>query len=138
MKYLTFGNKDLTTPFFSSECFFSVNKDIAIPSKVTSFVTHDHLGDIIQTEVSIEGRLIITLERDRKTLKIWYNDYEIKENGVASPESLAKTHASSPFQPMGDGHESPNNRKTMMMNSMKKFNQKQGFKVKSLKDLDEL
>lgn len=71
--------KDRSTPFFSSEVFFAVDKQLAIPSRKTEFLTPDKLGDIIQCEVSIEGRLIITLERAKKTLKIWYNDYDIVE-----------------------------------------------------------
>jgi len=65
--------KDTTTPFFSSEVFFSVDKNLAIPSKKTEFLENNQLGEVIQCEISIEGRLIITLEKDKSTLRIWYN-----------------------------------------------------------------
>jgi len=40
--------KDTTTPFFSSEVFYSVDKNLAIPSKKTEFLNFDQLGKIIQ------------------------------------------------------------------------------------------
>lgn len=40
--------KDHSTPFFSSELFFSVDKTIAIPSKKTEFLTSTELGEFIQ------------------------------------------------------------------------------------------
>lgn len=57
------------------------------------------MGKIIQLEISIEGRLIITLEEGAKTLKIWYNDYQKESaeemNGVSTPRKLSNK---SPFQ----------------------------------------
>lgn len=90
--------KDADTPFFSSEVFFSVDKEIAIPSKKTEFLSTNQLGKIAQCEISIEGRLIITLEENHNKLKIWYNDYkkqEPQENGCGTPDSKSPV---SPFQ----------------------------------------
>lgn len=98
-KVFNLWKKDTTTPFFSSEVFFSVQKELAIPSRKTEFLMPNQLGNIIQCDVSIEGRLIITLEKSEKRLKIWYNDYENKENGVVEEPDIAKTVvAASPFQ----------------------------------------
>lgn len=92
--------KDKTTPFFSSEVFYSVDKSLAIPSKHTEFLSNHQLGEIIQCEITVEGRLIITLEKDKKTLKIWYNDYQKKENGVVNGRNSKNTlvNNASPFQ----------------------------------------
>lgn len=59
------------------------------------------LGDIIQWEISIEGRLIITLQRDRSTLKIWYNDKEDQEKKHESENNnmtMSKRGSHSPYQ----------------------------------------
>jgi hypothetical protein len=98
-KVFNLWKKDTTTPFFSSEVFFSVQKELAIPSRKTEFLMPNQLGNIIQCDVSIEGRLIITLEKDEKRLKIWYNDYGKKENGVVEEADMPRTApTTSPFQ----------------------------------------
>ena len=78
-----------------------MDKEIAIPSKTTRFMYPYELGDIIQCEVSIEGRLIITLQRDRSTLKIWYNDKEDQEKKQENEQNhlgLSKRGSHSPYQ----------------------------------------
>jgi hypothetical protein len=90
--------RDKNTPFFSSEVFFSVQKELAIPSRKTDFLNPNQLGNIIQCEVSIEGRLIITLDKDEKKLKIWYNDYQKDSSEVDGTDTPSVLASKSPFQ----------------------------------------
>lgn len=76
-----------------------MDKDLAIPSKKTEFLNNNQLGEITQCEVSIEGRLIITLEKEKKTLKIWYNDYDTSENGPFDGKPAPLTHKPSSYTP---------------------------------------
>jgi hypothetical protein len=60
---------------YSSEYFLACDNQLAIPSRYNKFVDDNQLGRIIQSEISVEGRLIATLEEDKKYIKIWYNFY---------------------------------------------------------------
>ena len=42
------------------------------------------LGEIIQQEISQDGRLIITLEEGKKSLKVWY------QNKILDPPAVKK------------------------------------------------
>lgn len=137
--------KEKLRPSFKSELFYSIDKKLAIPSRKTEFLNGNQLGDITQCEITIDGRFIITLEKDKKTLKIWYNDYRSKDNALERPgtqpampgrPSQFQVGHRADVQPMGDEQDSPSNRMLMMQNRARKIQPTNGIRIHSLKDLD--
>lgn len=60
---------------FNSEVLITSAKNMKIPSKYTRALETNQLGNIIDSNITVDGRLFVTLEENSKTLKIWTNSY---------------------------------------------------------------
>jgi len=55
--------------------FYCRDQKKAIPSSVIH--EYKDLGDIVQSRITRDGRLIINLEKNAKTVKIWHHDIDL-------------------------------------------------------------
>lgn len=74
---LNIWKKDSNSKSFNSELLFCADsiKHLAIPSRTTQF--YGSGLDIIQCELSSDGSMIYTLEKDSSRLKIWASSFQI-------------------------------------------------------------
>ena len=84
---LNLWKREKLKPSFKSEVFLWINKELAIPSRSTEILNSDQLGDILISEITVDGRYIITLEKDKLTLKIWYNNFHKFESKIERTNS---------------------------------------------------
>jgi len=74
-RVLNIWKKDETVDGFNSELMYSTKKELLIPSKTTKVLDEKDIGLIQQSDITVDGRLIVTLEQGAKTLRIWFNAY---------------------------------------------------------------
>lgn len=92
----------------------------------------------MQCEITVDGRLIITLEKDQKTIKVWYNTHkEESANGDINHNRVASGTSKSPFQPAGDSMDSPTNKIINQQNKTRKIPSTTDLKLKLLAGLND-